>query len=391
MEWSLSTNKMNRHRLQYICLIGLVILSLGSSRLGAQAQPVSEAGDYTDRLPHIHSPVLDELANRPGRPLWAPLDVLGGHREVVPHLVEVLSASNATDRARAAFVLGQIGCSEAGEALWTATRHDNHRTVRLHAGIALAHTGDARGLHAAGAALTSGPPWVRFYAIMGLWRMREPQAWATLNRTQSTQSPFLATIIKGALQTPSTLPATTEPATSQPPLPVLTTTDIWEAVADAFVAEADWWWHKGDYNQAIRCLQVTVFLQPDLVDTYGDIAWLQWSLGYDTELGHDTEAIGTYHRAIQANPDNPATYFNLGFHYYNTHRCQIALPYLKQAVGLGGSPLMQRMYAHGLEKSGQIQASLKEWERMLQETPDHAAVRHNYERLREVAANRSQQ
>ncbi len=359
-----------------------ILWSLAPTWLPAQGERGSGATDFGERLPGIPSPVLDELANRPGRPLWAPLDVLWGHSEVVPQLLEILGDAGADDRARAAFVLGQIGCPEAMDALYAA-RCDNDRTVRVHAGIALAYLGDKRGLSAACAALISAPPWVRFYAIIGLWRLSDPAAWAALNRSQPMQPPFLHKVIYAALQTRGGLPTMPEATVLQPPLPPLSSADIWESVGDACLAEADWWWHKGDYDQVIRCLQVVVFMQPEMVDTYGDAAWLQWSMGYNTE------AIGTYHRGIQTNPNNPEAYFNLGFHYYNTRQYESAIKYLRQAADLGGRQVIRRTYAHALEKSGRIEASLQQWEKMLQETPDQPVVQNNYERVRRLAGEQA--
>ncbi len=317
------------------------------------AQQVAGTGatDFGEGLPGIHSPVLNELAHRPGRPPWAPLDMLWGHREVVPYLLKVLNSDEPSNRARAAFVLGQIGNPQTADALWAA-RHDNDRTVRLHAGIALAYLGDEQGLPAARAALISAPRWLRYYAIMGLWRIGTPHAWALLNHSQAAQPPFLAQVIAAALATPATVPPLERSATGAEQLAgPLTNSFIWESVADVFITEADWWWHRGDYDQAIRCLQVVVFMQPDRVETYGDIAWLQWS------MGHNTEAIGTYHQAIDTNPTNPRAYFNLGFHYSNIGQYEPAVRYLEQAVSNGGSQLMRRMYAHTLEAAGQIEGA----------------------------------
>ncbi len=357
----------------------VVVWSAGYCPVCAQQVAGTGATDFGERLPGIHSPVLDELANRPGRPPWAPLDMLWGHREVIPQLVRILDASSSADRARAAFVLGQIGSPEAIDALWAA-RHDNDRTVRLHAGVALAYMGDKRGLPAARAALISAPTWLRYYAVVGLWRIGTTQAWAVLNHKQATQPRFLAEVIADALVTPATVPPLERSATGAEQLAgPLTNSFIWESVAGAFVAETDWWWHRGDYDQAIRCLQVVVFMQPDQVETYGEIAWLQWSMGYNTQ------AIGTYHRAIDTNPTNPRAYFNLGFHYYNIDQYEPAVKYLEQAVCYGGSWLMRRMYAHALEATGQIEASLRQWEQMLQETPDEVVVRLNCERVRQLA------
>ncbi len=357
----------------------VVVWSAGYCPVCAQQAAGSGATDFGGGLPGIHSPVLDELANRPGQPPWAPLDMLWGHREVASYLLKVLDSDEPSNRARAAFVLGQIGSPEAIDALWAA-KHDNERTVRLHAGIALAYLGDEQGLPAARAALTDAPTWLRYYAIVGLWRMGTTQAWALLNHSQAAQPPFLEQVIAAALATPATVPPLERSVTGAEQLAgPLTNSFVWESVAGAFRAETDWWWHRGDHDQAIRCLQVVVFMQPDRVETYSDIAWLQWS------LGDNSGAIGIYHRAIDTNPTNPRAHFNLGFHYFNIGQYEPAVRYLEQAVCHGGSRLMRRMYAHALEAAGQIEASLRQWKQMLQQTPDEVVVQRNYERVRQLA------
>lgn len=350
----------------------------------AQPEPSSGPTGIVQGLPSLHSPKLDTLADRRERPLWAPLGVLEGHNEMVAPLVKMLQDGEPTERARAAFVLGQIAAPPAAEPLYVAAYRDNDRNVRLHAGIALAYCGDERGLPPARAALVSEQPWVRFYAIMGLWRLGKPRAWAALNRSQAAQPQFLGNIICEALQTPPKLRGATEVAPTNASGPTtVSSTHLWEAVAGAYGAETDWWWHYGDYDQAIRCLQTVIFFQPHSIDTYGDIAWLQWSLGYNTE------AIGTYHRGIRANPDNPEGYYNLGYHYFNLDKYSPALPYLKQAVDRGGRRIMRRTYAHALERLGQIAASFEQWEYMIQESPDDPAVQLNYNQLRELAGQES--
>ena len=366
-----------------MCLVSSCSVALTESAPARPGQPPPP--DLGVTSPRLYSPELDILASRPGRPPWAPLDGLWGHTQMVPSLLKALDAPDPSDRARAAFVLGQTGSPAARPALFTAC-HDQDRTVRVHAGIALAYSGDERGLPAARAALISEPTWVRFYAIMGLWRLRKPEAWTPLSQSLPAQPQFLATVIQAALSTPASLPGGVElPGAAAPPPGLANSAAIWESVAESFVSEADWWWHTGDYDQAIRCLQTILFLQPDLVETYSDVAWLQWSSGYNAE------AIGTYHRGIAANPNDPEAYFNLGFHYHNTHKYSPALIYLKQAVALGGRSIMRHVYAHALEKSGQVAASLAEWEQMLHDSPQDPLARLNYERLRKLSTQESEQ
>ncbi len=355
------------------CLLVLLVRSAGAAP-EADSAASEEAPDFG--IAGIHAPELEELAMRTDRPEWAPLPVMWGHSEMVPVLTSLLSEGDTEQRQRAAFLLGQIGHLSACAPLVQATR-DGCRDVRIQAGIALACLGDQRGQKAAEAALIGEPTWIRYYAVLGLSRLNSDSARHALQAMQPGQPDFINRTIAAALAEPApVLP----PAADKEEASVSTgeASAIWQAVIGALKAESDWWWHWGDYSQCIRCLEVILLMDPDLVETYSDVAWLQWSLGYNTE------AIGTYHRAIQILPDNPLSHYYLGWHYFNLKKYKLALPYLRKAVELGAKGVGWRVYAHALERLGQLEASFKQWEEMYEETPEFPATKFNYERLQRL-------
>lgn len=329
---------------------------------GGRAMP--EAG------PHEPGP-LDKLADQRWRPVWAPLPMFRGELGMVPLLHELLADASAEVRARSALILGQIACPSSTELL-AAGLKDPERSVRVQCGLALAQMGDARGIDTCSAVLVADPAWVRLYAVFGLWRTNSESGKAALRRRSAKQDTFISGVIKSALETPYVAP---------PPVPALAAgakTDprpelaqVWEQAADVFTSESDWWFHAGDYDQAIRASEASILLDPEYVETYSVVAWLQWS------MGDDATAIQTLRRGIQAAPEDPNGYFNLGYHYFNTKRYDEAEPLLKKAVDLGGDQIARRMYAHCLEKLGRPEDALTFWEAILKDNPtDGVAIMH---------------
>ena len=344
----------------------------------APEQPAAPGPAPAEVEHHHHGADLEELAWRPYRPTWAPLPLLRGEVEMTPFLHELLRSKDAVVRARAALLLGQIASPDSVEPL-RRSLYDHDRTARVHAGIALACIGEERGVPACSAALRSEAPWVRFYAAYGLWRVDTDRARAVLRGSLHGQGELVRTAIEGALNTPVVAPPPVTPlprdAAVGPP-PELQ--DLWEQAADVFVRESDWWWHKGDYEQVIRASHVSMFLDPRYVDTHTVVAWLQWS------LGRNTEAIGTLHRAVRIAPDDPESHFGLGHHYFNLKRYTLAEEPLRRAVELGGDHLAQRAYAHCLERLGKVHAARDRWAALLEDRPDDGSVIRNYERLQRL-------
>ena len=362
------------NRLQVACGICLIALLAGSAMAGLPPDS-SIKPEATDLgFPDLHSPRLDEMAQRAGRPPWAPLPVMWGHSEMVPLLEEVLDRSSTQGRIQTAFLLGQIGDRDGIESLLNAL-DDPSRDVRIQAGIALACLGDERGQHAAWAALIGEPQWIRYYAVLGLSRLNTDEIRQNLRQIQPQQPEFISRTIQAALDQPAPVPAAAPDRRAV----------VWDCdtVVDAFNAETDWWWHRpGDYDQCIRCMQVMLLMDSTLAETYSNIAWLQWSLGYDTR------AIGTYHRAISRLPDDPWSHHYLGQHYFITKRYELAIPYLREAVRLQPDIISRRTLAHSLERTGQLQACLGHWREMYEQFPDEPAVKLNYQRVKKLYEGR---
>jgi len=362
------------NRLQVACGICLITLLAGSGMAGLPTDSSAKPEATDLGFPDVHSPRLDQMAQRAGRPPWAPLPIMWGHSEMTPMLVQLVRQGSVQDRIQAAFLLGQIGDHAATRSLLNAL-DDPCRDVRIQAGIALACLSDKRGQHAAWAALIGEPQWIRYYAVLGLSRLNSDKIRQSLKQIQSQQPEFISRTIQAALDQPAPVPA------AAPDRQIAVLWD-WGTVVDAFNAETDWWWHHGDYDQCIRCMQIMLLMDPTLVETYDSIAWLQWS------MGDDTSAIGTYHRAISKLPDDPWSHHYLGRHYFITNRYELAIPHLRKAVELQPSIISRHFLAHCLERTGQLEACLGHWREMYEKSPDDPAVKFNYERVKKLYEGR---
>lgn len=304
---------------------------------------------------------------------WMPIPRLAGCESLIPFAAEELHNGLPVNRQRAAFILGQIGGLQGLQMLRGAL-DDGDRWVRIHAGVGLAQHGAAEGLQGSKAALYEGPVWLKFYAIFGLNQIGSKDARDVLNSTGCSGDPFLSRVIVAAREERGTLrgaPSRKEPITAG------NWAEVREVAAQALTDEADTWFHAGDYDQAIRCNEAAIFLQPSWVDVYAASAWLQWS------MNRHGAAITTYRRAIAANPNNWEAHFELGFYYLHHNHVSSAVEHLKRSFELDAPPVQARTYAHALEKSGKLREALLIWQEL--DTRDSSgAVDANLNRLRKI-------
>jgi len=367
------------HRILTFALI--CILAAGTNVWAAdQEQPAMPETDNS--MPKVtlseEALKLDALAGKPYRPSWAPLPMFRGDTTRITLLHKLLESPDAESMARSAFLLGQIAFPDSA-VLLAGRLSDPNRDVRVQSGIALACMGDARGVPACSAALGSGPSWIRYYAVYGLWCANTARARRALQKHAQGRDALVGPAIRQALKAPFAAPP---PVPRQRPsaqhAPDMSPDQVWSEACDVFITESDWWWHAGNYDQSMRCLEAAVFLDPHYIEGYTSIAWLQWS------MGRDPAAIGTLNRAISAAPSDPEAHFGLGFHYFNTKRYASAEKPLRRAVELGGDHLMRRTYAHCLEKLGKLREALDQWSAILEARPTDAAAQRNFARVKKL-------
>jgi tetratricopeptide (TPR) repeat protein len=123
-------------------------------------------------------------------------------------------------------------------------------------------------------------------------------------------------------------------------------------------------------------MQTALFFSPTRVDLYDNIGWLQWS------LGRDAVAIATLQSGIDANPDSWRAKFDLGYHYYNTKRYELALPLLRVSAQACDKWIVPaHTYAHALEYTHHQQEALEVWKACVRRFPDDDAGKRNLDRL----------
>lgn len=324
-------------------------------------------------------PLLDLEAAASGRAAaWLPLPILAEAGDALAFsLRPSLTSPNIAARARAAFVMGETAYPMATG--WIAPLlSDESRLVRLMAGISLARLGDERGLPAAAAALASPRSWQRYYGLLALWSFGGEKARRLVEAHSYGQPPFVAECLRQALQQWPTARRSVAATGRLGEAPAtLSQDDALMAAVNAFIIEADWWWHRGVYDQVIRANDVVTFLDPTAVEQYTNSAWLLWS------MGRTSEAIGEYHRCIRQNPQDPHGYYYLGTYYLQHDQPAAGLPYLQKAVELEpGDPLSRRALAHCLEKVGRLEDALAQWDAILKINPTDGAALRNRDRVR---------
>ncbi len=364
------------NRLQLLRL--MLLLGAASALLPADAQPSAPAAGPNGQqgpLLEVEESLFDAFLTTPGRPDWAPLEILWGHREWREPLLLRLRDQDPTERARAALALGLTGATRARRALADA-RHDHEAVVRRYAGLALCYMGDSRGEAEATRVLREGEVWERYLALIGLWRLDSPSTRTMLESRRLDQGPLVKSLIPLALASRPWKPTHPYPSRTGDTPEAAPGEELWEQVADDLALSSDYWWHEGDYDQVCVLLEQSLFFSPHRVETYDDVAWLQWS------LGHGQRAVQVLEKGIAVSPESWLAHFNLGFHYFNTKRYAPALPYLKYAVEHTETwwvPL--HTYAHDLEALGKRDEALRVWQETVQRFPQDETARRNLARL----------
>lgn len=301
--------------------------------------------------------------------LPAPMFERGGGAEA---MLAGLHDAQPTVRAGCAFVLGQTGDSRHADALAEGL-DDPDRWVRMWAGISLAWLRDARGLHAAKAAGVGTRWWMRYYALVALWRLDGSGLEEDLAQGLRDPDPlvreFASAVSSGEVEAwDEIIPTDTTPAYSEP-VPAL------EQAAARLVTETDLWFHLGDYRQCLRAQEAALMLDPTWAEMYGVNGWVYWS------LGRNAEALGAYQRGVGMNRGDWQSRFDLGQHYFLTGRFDAAATEFERARKLGCPAPFSYRHAHALEKAGRLAESLTVWRELTAEDPDDHFPPHHIKRL----------
>ncbi|MEI6500732.1 MAG: tetratricopeptide repeat protein, partial [Armatimonadota bacterium] len=207
-----------------------------------------------------------------------------------------------------------------------------------------------------------------------LWRLNSRSARAALEGSVAYLTPFLAQCLQQALSHSRRPLRLASPAEALPP--PTGRYDLWLVVCDSFILESDHWWHKGDYEQTIRCQQTAVFFDPTNVEAFTNVAWLQWS------MGRHGQAVSTYRQAIAANPRSWQAADALGQYYLRHHQTEVGVQYLQAAATLGSPPVPRRSLGHALEKLGRVDEARGVWSAILEMDPNDPIALRQLARLK---------
>lgn len=363
-----------RRRSLMIVLLGSVAATFSgawSQEESAHSPSCCPAGRSEEAAATI-TPEVWARMQAPREAPWAPYRLLEGLRALLPAALQASQSADSLTRQRGLFVLGALGLPEGISAAQQNLRHPE-RLVRQQAAVALTLLYREEGLPGAAVALREGPDWLRYYALLGLWRLNSPRAQQAIAASLPYLTGFVKKLAPRALQAPPRRRVNTmrspKPERDMP-LPAL-----WETVCNEYVRESDLWWHQGDYEQCIRTQWTAIFFDPEYVDLYTNIAWLQWS------MGRHGEAIRTYRQAIAANPSSWEAHHEFGLYYWRHGHKGLGVRYLQRAAELGSPPVPRRQLGHAYRELGELDKAKQVWEDILKMDPQDPIARRELERL----------
>jgi len=178
----------------------------------------------------------------------------------------------------------------------------------------------------------------------------------------------------------SLLPLASLPAApaKQKPAPQEKETAL-EKRVDALWEKSDKAFHAGDYPLAVSFHRQIVKLAPDDTESYGDAAWLLWS------MGQKADARAFIAQGIKANPNNAEMWDTAGEHYTLEHSFADAKNAFLKAVRLAGpkSPeLLRHRLAHAAEDSGDLALATETWTKLAHDYPGNIVNQRNLERVK---------
>lgn len=155
-----------------------------------------------------------------------------------------------------------------------------------------------------------------------------------------------------------------------------------EKRVDALWKRSDAAFHAGDYPLAVSFHRQIVKLAPDDTESYGDAAWLLWS------MGQKADARAFIAQGLRANPNNAEMWDTAGEHYTLEHSFADAKNAFLKAIQLAGPKapeLLRHRLAHAAEDSGDLALATLTWTKLARDYPGNVVNQRNLERVKALA------
>lgn len=124
-------------------------------------------------------------------------------------------------------------------------------------------------------------------------------------------------------------------------------------IFDRLDAQADEWFHSGDYLRAVQEFKMQIARNPHDVRVYSLAAWLLWS------SGRDSEAQSMFAEAVRANPDDYEPYFEAGLHWSGRGDYLKAALWLSHACNRSAPVEAWKTLAHCYRRLGLLKDAIR--------------------------------
>ncbi len=168
-----------------------------------------------------------------------------------------------------------------------------------------------------------------------------------------------------------------------------------ETQVDKFWRMSDEAFHDGDYARAISFHKAIVLLDPHDTESFGNAAWLMWS------LGQKDEALAHIARGLKANPTSSEMWEVAGQQYdlqkketpalavQSKEAFMNAVKFLPADTIKEDGQMLRRSLAHAAEKAGDLPLSIATWRKLVADFPDDVVNKNNLARVENLRRSKT--
>lgn len=150
-------------------------------------------------------------------------------------------------------------------------------------------------------------------------------------------------------------------------------------LAEIFKEDAELYYNMGivyeklrDLNNAEKCYQKTIELEPDDVDAYYNLG-----LVYTDKKEFD-KAVECFETVLDSDNEDSNTYFNIGICYFKQEKYDSAKYYFNRTIDLNPEDLYAQFYLGNIYKlSGDLEKAREKFQTVLKISPDYSWAYYN--------------